>query len=167
MRSFSVVPIVALGLGLGLSARPARRRASDWLASSRAARATGLHRSMGGIRAEWDGPAAQCDVYVPNAPVEAFPPGVSCPISGSPPSGSPLVGTITDVKGKFSLVDMPVGANIPIVAVSGRWRVKSTVNTVACSNTAMNLSMPQNRRRATFPRLRLRRARRTRWSASC
>jgi hypothetical protein len=55
------------------------------------------------------------------------------------------------VNGKFALVDMPVGANIPIVAVSGRWRVQSTVNTVACANTAMNLSMPQNHTQGDIP----------------
>ncbi len=96
-------------------------------------------------------PLPNVTVYVPNAPVEAFTPGVSCPISGSPPSGSPLVGTITDVNGKFTLVDMPVGANIPIVAVSGRWRVQSTVNTTACANTAMILSMPQNHTQGDIP----------------
>jgi hypothetical protein len=63
------------------------------------------------------------------------------------------VGTITDVNGKFTLVDMPVGANIPIVAVSGRWRVQSTVNTVACANTAMNLSMPQNQSQGDIPKI--------------
>ena len=96
-------------------------------------------------------PLPNVTVYVPNATVQPFTPGVSCPISGSPPSGSPLVGTITDVNGKFTLVDMPVGANIPIVAVSGRWRVQLTVNTVACSNTAMNLNMPQNHTQGDIP----------------
>ena len=96
-------------------------------------------------------PLPNVTVYVPNDTVQPFSAGVSCPISGSPPSGSPLVGTITDVNGKFTLVDMPVGANIPIVAVSGRWRVQTTVNTTACANTTMILSMPQNHTQGDIP----------------
>jgi hypothetical protein len=98
-------------------------------------------------------PLPNVTVYVPNDTVQPFPAGVDCPISGSPPSGSPLVATITDVHGNFMLVDMPVGANIPIVAVSGRWRVQSTVNTVACASTAINLSMPQNQSQGDIPKI--------------
>jgi hypothetical protein len=152
MRSFSVVPIVALGLGLGLSGAACAQTCIGLACEQQSCPGNGT-TSVNGVVYAPNGtdPLPNVTVYVPNAPVEAFPPGVSCPISGSPPSGSPLVGTITDVKGKFSLVDMPVGANIPIVAVSGRWRVKSTVNTVACSNTAMNLSMPQSQTQGDIP----------------
>jgi hypothetical protein len=96
-------------------------------------------------------------VYVPNAPVDSFTPGVSCPISGAPPSGSPLVGTITDVNGKFSLVDMPVGSNIPLVIVSGRWRrILQIPGTTACTNTVLPPTfavMPQNQNQGDIPKI--------------
>jgi hypothetical protein len=100
-------------------------------------------------------PLPNVTVYVPNDTVQPFTPGVSCPISGSPPSGSPLVGTITDVNGKFTLVDMPVGANIPLVIVSGRWRRQLTIpGTTACTNTALPPTfsvMPQNQTQGDIP----------------
>jgi len=102
-------------------------------------------------------PLPNVTVYVPNAPVDAFPAGVSCPISGSPPSGSPLVGTITDVNGKFSLVDMPVGQYIPLVIVSGRWRRQLVIPiTTACTNTALPPTfavMPQNQNQGDIPKI--------------
>ena len=82
-------------------------------------------------------PLPNVTVYIPNAPVAAFTPGVSCPVAGAPPSGNPLVGTTTGVDGKFILTNVPVGATIPIVAVSGRWRVQALVPmTTACTDTA-------------------------------
>jgi hypothetical protein len=98
-------------------------------------------------------PLPNVTVYVPNAPVDAFTPGVSCPISGSPPSGSPLVGAITNVDGTFNIFNAPVGSSIPIVAVSGRWRVQSVVNTTACVNTAISLTMPQNQTQGDIPKI--------------
>jgi hypothetical protein len=65
------------------------------------------------------------------------------------------VGTTTDVNGKFTLIDVPVGVNIPIVAVSGRWRVQGTVTTsgASCSNTVYNMSMPSNQSQGDIPRI--------------
>src|ERR1051326_3826318 len=67
-------------------------------------------------------PLPNVTVYVPNAAVDPFTPGVSCPVVGAPPSGAPLVGTTSNVDGSFTIGNMPVGANIPLVIVSGRWR---------------------------------------------
>jgi hypothetical protein len=102
-------------------------------------------------------PLPNVTVYIPNAPVGAFPPGVSCPVVGAPPSGSPLVGTVTDDKGNFELDNVPVGANIPLVIVSGRWRRQLVVpTTTACANTAMPVSfaaMPQNQSQGDIPKI--------------
>src|SRR5438309_234730 len=77
-------------------------------------------------------------VYVPNAQITAFTPGVSCTDAGQPVSGSPLVGTVTATDGTFTLTNMPVGSNIPLVIQAGRWRRKVTIPTVSsCSNTAL------------------------------
>ena len=72
-------------------------------------------------------------VYIPNAPVAAFTPGVSCDPQGTPASGSPLVSTFTAVDGTFTLNNVPVGSNIPVVIQTGRWRRQLVVPTVtAC-----------------------------------
>jgi hypothetical protein len=93
-------------------------------------------------------------VYIPNAPVAAFPPGVSCPMAGAPPSGSPLVGTTTAVDGTFTLDNVPVGSNIPLVIQSGRWRRQVVVpGTAACANTAFSTRMPQNQSEGDIPRI--------------
>ena len=158
MRSFSVVPIVALGLGLGLSGAACAQTCIGLACEQQSCPGNGT-TSVNGVVYAPNGtdPLPNVTVYVPNAPVEAFPPGVSCPISGSPPSGSPLVGTITDVNGKFSLVDMPVGANIPLVIVSGRWRRQLNISgTTACQNTALPATfavMPQNQSQGDIPKI--------------
>jgi hypothetical protein len=100
-------------------------------------------------------PLPNVTVYIPNAPVAAFTPGVSCPVVGQPPSGSPLVGTTTAVDGSFALDDVPVGANIPLVIVSGRWRRQLVVPSVlACVNNPLPANaavMPQNHTQGDIP----------------
>jgi hypothetical protein len=67
------------------------------------------------------------------------------------------VGTITDVNGKFTLVDMPVGQYIPLVIVSGRWRRQLVIPiTTACTNTALPPTfavMPQNQNQGDIPKI--------------
>ena len=92
-------------------------------------------------------------VYIPNAPVDAFTPGVSCPVVGTPPSGSPLVGTSTAVDGTFTLSNVPVGTNIPLVIQSGRWRRQVVVpTTTACAATSFTTRMPKNQGEGEIPR---------------
>ena len=102
-------------------------------------------------------PLPNVTVYIPTTAVAPFTPGVSCPVVGAPPSGSPLVGTETDVNGNFTLIDVPVGANIPLVIQSGRWRRQLTVpSTTACVNTALPASfaaMPQNQSQGDIPKI--------------
>jgi|GEM_PF-1522740 len=99
-------------------------------------------------------PLPNVTVYIPNAPVDAFTPGVSCPVAGAPPSGDPLVGTTTGVDGKFILTNVPVGATIPIVAVSGRWRIQAQVPmTTACTDTAFSMNMPKNQTQGDIPKI--------------
>jgi hypothetical protein len=92
-------------------------------------------------------------VYIPNAAVPAFTPGVSCPAAGTPPSGSPLVGTTTAVDGTFTIDNVPVGTNIPLVIQSGRWRRQLVVpTTTACTDTAFSTRMPRNRNEGDIPK---------------
>lgn len=93
-------------------------------------------------------------VYIPNAPVDAFTAGVSCPVVGQPPSGSPLVGTTTAVDGTFTVANVPVGTNIPLVIQTGRWRRQVVVpSTVACSDTKFSVSMPKNQSEGDIPKI--------------
>jgi len=102
-------------------------------------------------------PLPNITVYVPNAPVAPFTAGVSCPLVGAPPSGSPLVGTMTGVDGSFTIGNMPVGANIPLVIVSGRWRRQLTISSVpACTSTTLPADfavMPKNQTEGDIPKI--------------
>ncbi len=89
-------------------------------------------------------------VYVPNAALLAFPTGITCGSCGSEVSGSPLVSAVTSFDGTFTIPNMPVGTNIPLVIQKGRWRRQYTIPSVAsCVNTpipgsgALQLRMPQ------------------------
>ena len=99
-------------------------------------------------------PLPNVTVYIPNAPVDAFTPTVSCPVAGQAPSGSPLVGTTTNADGTFTLVNAPVGSNIPLVVVSGRWRRQVVIpGTVACADTPFPVNMPRNKAEGDIPRI--------------
>ncbi len=77
-------------------------------------------------------------VYIPNAPVDPFTPGVACETCSSGVSGSPLVSAATDTSGNFTLQNVPVGTGIPLVIQTGRWRRLTTIPSVAaCTDTAL------------------------------
>jgi hypothetical protein len=93
-------------------------------------------------------------VFVPNATPAPFADGVSCPVSGAPPSGSPLVGSTTAVDGTFTITNVPVGTNIPLVIQSGSWRRQLVVPSVAaCVNTPFSAQMPQNQSQGDIPKI--------------
>jgi hypothetical protein len=96
-------------------------------------------------------------VYIPNAPVAAFTPGVACDQAGEPASGSPLVGTTTAVDGSFTLTNVPVGSGIPLVIQTGRWRRQIVISSVnQCANTALDASqtrLPRNKSEGDIPRI--------------
>lgn len=93
-------------------------------------------------------------VYIPNAPVDAFQAGVQCPVVGQPPSGSPIVGVTTNFDGTFTITNVPVGANIPLVVQTGRWRRQVVIPlTTACVDTAFNTRMPRNKTEGDIPKI--------------
>ena len=100
-------------------------------------------------------PLPNVTVYIPNDVVAPFAPGIpgTCPAAGAPPSGSPLVGTTTGVDGAFIITNAPVGANIPIVAVTGKWRRQLVIaNTTSCADTPININMPKNQTEGDIPK---------------
>jgi len=82
-------------------------------------------------------------VYVPDggaASLSEFVDGVTTPHCGCSTdiSGTPLVAATTNFDGTFTLTNMPVGANVPLVIQIGRWRRVYTIpNVAACTNTAI------------------------------
>jgi len=153
MRTHSALPIVALGLGLGAGAWA--QTACTGLQCQQTTCSGSATTSISGVVYAPNGtdPLPNVGVYIPNGTVQPFTPGVSCPALGTPPSGSPLVGTTTDVNGNFTLTNVPVGTNIPVVAISGRWRVQGTVDTTGavCGNTVFSMNMPQSHTQGDIP----------------
>lgn len=100
-------------------------------------------------------PLVNALVYVPNAAVQPFTPGVACEQCGAQASGSPLVSAVTGPDGKFVLKNVPVGANIPLVIQIGRWRRQVTISDVpACQDTALPASLtrlPRNKNEGDIP----------------
>ncbi len=98
-------------------------------------------------------PVPNVIVYVPNSAVQPFPPGVQCNQCGADVTGSPLVETTTAVDGTFTLTNMPVGTNIPLVIQLGRWRRQLTIaNVPACVNTPFgDIHMPRTKAEGDIP----------------
>ena len=99
-------------------------------------------------------------VYVPNAPVAAFTQGASCDKCGSLLSGSPIATTLTDTSGKFTLPNVPVGANIPLVIQIGKWRRQITLpNVPECVDTPITdagiTRLPKSKAEGDLPQIAL------------
>jgi len=136
MRFLVASLVVMLGLGTGSSAQ----NTCTGLCLQQVSCPNNTTTSISGVVYAPNGvdPLPNVTVYVPNAAVPAFTPGVSCPVVGTPQPGAPLVGTTTAVDGSFTISNMPVGTNIPLVIVSGRWRRQFVIPTVSsCANTAL------------------------------
>jgi hypothetical protein len=96
-------------------------------------------------------------VYVPNAAVKAFAAGVSCDHCGAEVTGEPLIATNTAADGTFTLTNVPVGNNIPLVIQLGRWRRQVVISNVpACQTTALPTTltrMPRNKNEGDIPHI--------------
>jgi hypothetical protein len=96
-------------------------------------------------------------VYIPNAPVSAFTPGVQCSQCGADVTGQPLLATQTAPDGTFTLTNVPVGNNIPLVIQLGRWRRQITIPSVAaCTSTQLSPTltrMPRNKSEGDIPQM--------------
>jgi hypothetical protein len=97
-------------------------------------------------------------VYVPNGKVEPFTAGVSCDKCGALASGSPLVSALSGADGKFTLENVPVGSDIPLVIQIGRWRRQVTIPAVsACAETKLTdagmTRLPRNKSEGDIPQM--------------
>jgi hypothetical protein len=110
-------------------------------------------------------PLYNVDVYVPNSALAAYTDGPSCDTCGNKLSGDPIVKATTDATGSFKLgdgtLDVPAGANIPLVMQVGRWRRQVTIaNVAACTDNALtadpNLTrLPRNQQEGHLPKIAL------------
>jgi len=95
-------------------------------------------------------------VYVPSAPLEPLSSGATCACEVS---GEPVAAALTDTAGRFTLVNPPVGANVPLVIQVGKWRRQFTVDTVsACAENAVpdqTLLLPSRQAEGDLPRIAL------------
>jgi hypothetical protein len=96
-------------------------------------------------------------VYVPNTTPAAFTDGVTCDRCNGSVSGDPVVITTTDSSGSFTLTNVPVGANIPLVIQLGKWRVQKTIPSVpGCAATALDAgttTLPKNHGQGDIPKM--------------
>lgn len=97
-------------------------------------------------------------VYIPNAPLDPLPKGTTCDKCGALASGSPIVTTLTNHKGEFTLTDVPVGSNIPLVMQLGKWRRQVTIPTITeCIDnrvTDANLTrLPKKQSEGNMPKI--------------
>ena len=96
-------------------------------------------------------------VYIPNTTPAAFTDGVTCDRCNGSVSGDPVAITTTDSSGSFTLTNVPVGSNIPLVIQLGKWRVQKTIASVpACTSTALDAgttSLPKNHTEGDIPKM--------------
>jgi hypothetical protein len=88
-------------------------------------------------------------VYVPATPLQALTPGVptgndSCSCYALFKSGA-LTSTTTGVDGSFTLTNVPVGSNVPLVLQIGKWRRSLQINVASCQDN------PQPDKSLTLP----------------
>jgi hypothetical protein len=96
-------------------------------------------------------------VYVPNKPVEALPSGASCDACNALYTGQPIAATTSDATGKFTLKNVPVGSNIPVVVQIGRWRRQYTIaSVVGCQDNPQpdhSMRLPRSRAEGDIPKI--------------
>ena len=97
------------------------------------------------------------NVYVPNQAVADPPEGAICDRCTDSIPGYPLSKAVTDEAGKFTLINVPSGQNVPVIIQSGKWRRTIMVSTVAqCADTALAAAetrLPKNKSEGNMPKI--------------
>ena len=97
-------------------------------------------------------------VYVPNAALNEIPTGAQCQTCSGFFSGKPISVALSGTDGRFTLVDAPVGHDIPLVIQVGKWRREITVPDVAaCTDTPIAdrdlTRLPRNQTEGHIPKI--------------
>ena len=98
-------------------------------------------------------------VYVPNAAVDPIKTGATCDSCGKV-SGEPVTSALTNAKGEFTLENVPVADDVPIVIQVGKWRRQFTIpKPASCADTRLTdrnqTRMPRNKAEGDIPRIAL------------
>lgn len=100
-------------------------------------------------------PLYNVTVYVPLGTPTAFPAGAQCDRCGTVLSGTPLVETVTDTMGRFTLEDMPATGDVPLVIQVGKWRRQIVIpNVPQCVDTPLGATetrLPRNKSEGDIP----------------
>lgn len=105
-------------------------------------------------------PVYNATVYVPNTPLADLSDGASgCDRCDAKVSGTPIAITATDTSGHFTLENVPVDVNVPLVVQIGKWRRKIEIPSVGkCVDTKLDAALtrlPRNRAEGSIPRIAL------------
>jgi hypothetical protein len=98
-------------------------------------------------------------VYVPNTDPDPLPVGATCDTCGAV-TGKPVVTALTGSDGTFTLHDMPVGTDVPLVIQIGKWRRQVTIPEVKkCTNNEIKdhelTRLPKNQSEGNMPHIAL------------
>ena len=98
-------------------------------------------------------------VYAPKSALAPITHGPTCERCGSV-SGDPIVSTITDAKGNFTLKNVPDGKDVRIVLQTGKWRREIKVPEIKpCEDNAISSSeltrLPRTQAEGDIPRIAL------------
>jgi hypothetical protein len=102
-------------------------------------------------------PVYNAIVYIPNETPDPFQDNVICDHCGILASGKPVAAAVSGADGSFTLEDVPVGDNIPLVVQLGKWRRQTVIPTVtACKQNYIDTPLtrlPRNRAEGDIPRI--------------
>ena len=97
------------------------------------------------------------NVYVPNVPIGPPMAGAVCDRCEDTIAGFPLSLTTTDENGRFTMTNVPAGADIPVIISSGKWRRTFTITNVPqCTDTPLTAEqtrLPKNQTEGYMPKV--------------
>ncbi len=102
-------------------------------------------------------PLPDVAVYVPNSEPEPHSDGATCVPCTDQFSADPVVGAFTNVHGVFTIDNVPVGQDIPLVIEVGKWRRTLTIDNVPeCETTELDeedTRLPRNQDEGDLPQI--------------
>lgn len=104
-------------------------------------------------------PLYNITVYVPAAALDPVVEGVTCDTCAIGLPGDPIVATLTNTKGEFTLTGVPAGQNIPLVVSVGKWRREVVLpEVVPCADNLAPYELtrlPKNQSEGNLPKIAL------------